>query len=134
MRTIEIIGIAAGIILFLIDVFIHIRLRRKGWLIKEEDENKVLFGFISKYIGLWLFFIFTILWLHRIQILPFGFNALVGGIAGIFPGTINFSHWALSDDKYEKRPALGEPIGGMAMGCGGFLFSILIGVILGLIL
>jgi hypothetical protein len=59
---------------------------------------------------------------------------LIGIITGFTLAFRNLVFWGFSEDKYEKKPALGEPIGGMALGCMAFIVHPVLGAIIGFII
>jgi hypothetical protein len=133
MKTIQIIALILGTLFVFTNIIIRFIANKKDKLIQPEDENIILIGFLLMYTGLWLVIISGINILHDIGILPFRFNVIVGAFTGAILGLYSLYFWMLSDDKYEKKPALGEPIGGAFIGCFGLIFSIVAGIILGLI-
>ena len=128
----EIVGIVIGLIMFIRYFLIKKKMRKDTGYIEPYAENPLLINFLIAYIGFWIFLIFGILYLTRNNILPFSFNFLVGAFLGIFPGIFGLGFWGLSDDIYKKKPALGEPIGGLAIGCFSIFFSIITGILLGI--
>jgi len=128
---VEILAAALGLSLILYDILLHRRLKKSNRLIQKKDENRVFVAFLLKNTGLALF-VFAACFLCRIlfEVSPLVF--IFGGIlAGSVSGFSNVVFWTMSDDKYKTKPALGEPIGGVFLGCAGFVIALVLGAGLG---
>jgi len=131
---VEVIISAIGLLLIFSEIIFRWWLKRDSGLIPESYENLVLVFFIIGNIGVWLIlFPAGLIAFKSWNFTPRWF-ILIGIITGIISALKNFLFWALSDDRYAKKPALGEPIGGMGMGCLGLIFLPFLGLITGLII
>jgi len=132
--TVEIIFFSIGLLLIFSEIIFRWWLKRDSGLIPESYENMVLVFFILGSIGLWLIlFPAGIIAFKSWNFSPRWF-ILIGVITGITSALKNFIFWALSDDRYAKKPALGEPIGGMGLGCFGLMILPSLGLITGLLI
>jgi hypothetical protein len=123
-----------GIVAIIADILTLVRVKKDTGSIAPDDENLVyLTGFIGV-IGIWLVFLTSALLIGRLFQVHSKWIMIFGIVAGIVTGLKHLNHWGLSDDQYQRKPALGEPVGGMAIGCFGAILYLVLGIIMGYIL
>ncbi len=128
----ELIIFSAGLLLIISEIVFRQLIKMESRLIREADENRVLIFFILGNIGLWLFFLSAgFMVFESLRFSPKWF-ILIGFLPGILSAVRSFIFWALSDEKYEKKPAMVEPAGGMGIGCLTLIVLPLLGAIIGL--
>ena len=130
----ELILSIAGLFLIMTEIIFRKWLKKENSLIQASEENRVLIFFIIGNAGLWLFLLSAAVLAFKTLVFSSGWFILFGIITGIISAFRNFAFWGLSDDKYEKKPALGEPIGGLGLGCMAFIVLPLLGAIIGYII
>ncbi|MBN1364380.1 MAG: hypothetical protein JW976_06210 [Syntrophaceae bacterium] len=124
---------AIGIILFSIYLVFRINHLRHGRLIKSRDENNMLALFILSNSGIWLFAVSIFFIMNRFGILNWQFTVLAGAATGLITGKRSMIFWNHTGS-YEKKPALGEPIGAMGAGCFSLFMNVVFGAFLGWLL
>jgi hypothetical protein len=123
-----------GIALILSEIVFRIYLKGRTRLIEPEDENRVLYFFIAGNIGLWMFLLAAGYYMIEDLSLDIKWFIPVGLIPGLISAYRNFRFWAVSGSKYHRKPALGEPAGGMAVGCFALVVMPLIGLAAGYVI
>lgn len=124
----------AGLFLIMAEIIFRRRLKKKNSIIPAHEENRVLVFFIIGNAGLWFFLLSAAFLAYKTLAFSSRWFVLIGILTGFILAFRNLVFWGLSEDKYEKKPALGEPIGGMALGCMAFIVLPVLGAIIGLII
>jgi hypothetical protein len=123
-----------GLFLIIAEIIFRRWLKKENPLIPASEENRVLVFFFIGNAGLWLFLLSATVLAFKSLSFSSKWFIIFGIITGFISAFRNFVFWGLSDDKYEKKPALGEPIGGMGLGCLAFVVLPLLGAITGYII
>jgi len=123
-----------GLALIISEIVFRIYLKGRTRLIEPEDENRVLYFFIAGNIGMWMFLLAAGYYMIEYLSLDIKWFILVGLIPGLISAFRNFTFWAVSDSKYRRKPALGEPVGGMAVGCFAVVLMPLFGLATGYVI
>jgi hypothetical protein len=121
----------AGMILFVMYPVYRFLYRQRKKLIAVHDEDRILSLFLLSNTGLWFLLVGSAVILSWSRHSAFSFTVWMGLLIGLLAGLRSFVFWN-STSGYEKRPALGEPVGAMGMGCFLLAGNMLLGMISGL--
>ncbi|MBN2212758.1 MAG: hypothetical protein JW723_00810 [Bacteroidales bacterium] len=100
-------------------------------LIAPEDEDRILTLFLLSNTGLWFLLIGCAVMLSWSQFNNFRFTIWAGLFIGLLTG-LRSSIFFNRTSCYQKRPALGEPIGALGIGCFVLAANMILGMISGL--
>lgn len=121
----------AGMILVVMYPVYRFLYRQRKKLIAADDEDRILSLFLLSNTGLWFLLVGSAVILSWSRFTGFRFAVWVGLLIGVLTGLRSFIFWN-STSGYEKRPAPGEPVGAMGMGCFLLAGNMVLGMITGL--
>lgn len=124
----------AGLIMIISEIIFRFNLRRIANKIPAELESDVNVYFIIGEIGLWVFLFSAGVIVFRLLSLDPRWFVLVGIGTGIISAIRDFVFLGFITNKIARNPAMGETMGGMALGCMVMVVLPLLGAAAGYIM